>query len=612
MRTLDDLITEVMPYIDTDRLFAGIGELNDIELPTDFDSFDQAAAWLDGRFRKAGLKSRVLRFPADGIARLGTYTAPIGFRVHRAQCELVAPEKHRRILGARPPEPNTAILGSGHTGPEGVTGRVVHIGRPDDFKRTDVRGAIVFVDTLNPQWVRTQAIAGGAAAVISSFMDMRDADDRVKWINTWDWQTDAWMPTARAAAENFPGVSITPVQGRFLKTRLAEGPVAATVTVEGAYFKATFPGVYAGEDGSSPAVAVLTGHMFELGVMDNASGVMASHWAGETVRRIRRARGLKRFPRGWRHFHSQECYGVLALGTRHPELVKPMFAHVDLDAMGTYRAPVEYRPGLAASNGFAGFLMRRFLEKASARTGYAIDTSGTFETNCTLLAEPALGGVPTCLLTMRDFWWHSSEDRNGLLPLNPVSATTTAAALGAWLLFCVSAGRPEAEMLLGEYRADILAALKAGGIPDTAAFLEMKRREVATLTVLVKPSGRAAFKRLIAAVFREIGAARFKRTALSFRKEGAQARRARRTFPRTVVAGPVVAADLAPADLARTGSPKWDPVQLALKAWADGTRTALDIARFVTVETGKPLKLAYVLDLFDSYARAGIVKLTVK
>ncbi|MFH1709155.1 MAG: hypothetical protein ABIF71_14725 [Planctomycetota bacterium] len=39
MRTLDDLITEVVPYIDTDRLFADIGELGDIELPTDFDSF---------------------------------------------------------------------------------------------------------------------------------------------------------------------------------------------------------------------------------------------------------------------------------------------------------------------------------------------------------------------------------------------------------------------------------------------------------------------------------------------------------------------------------------------------------------------------------------------
>ncbi|MFH1709221.1 MAG: hypothetical protein ABIF71_15065 [Planctomycetota bacterium] len=250
------------------------------------------------------------------------------------------------------------------------------------------------------------------------------------------------MPTARAAAENFPGVSITPVQGQFLKARLAEGPVTATVTVEGAYFKTTFPGVYAGEDGASPAVAVLTGHMFELGVMDNASGVMASHWAGATVRRIRKARGLKRFSRGWRHFHSQECYGVLALGTRHPELVRPMFAHVNIDAMGTYRAPVELRPGLAASNGFAGFLMRRCLEKAAARTGYPIDTRGGFETNCTLLAEPALGGVPTCLVTMRDFWWHSSEDRNGLLPMNPVSAATTAAAVGAWLLFCVSAGRP--------------------------------------------------------------------------------------------------------------------------------------------------------------------------
>ncbi|MFH1709220.1 MAG: hypothetical protein ABIF71_15060 [Planctomycetota bacterium] len=57
---------------------------------------------------------------------------------------------------------------------------MVHIGRADALARTDVRGAIVFVDTLNPQWVRNQAIAASAAAVISSFMDMRDAGDRVK------------------------------------------------------------------------------------------------------------------------------------------------------------------------------------------------------------------------------------------------------------------------------------------------------------------------------------------------------------------------------------------------------------------------------------------------
>jgi hypothetical protein len=611
MDILDTYLADVLALIDVDQIVHGAVELGQIEQRTDFDSFAESASYLHRQFLSSGIASEILQFPADGKTKFQCWTTPIGFRTTRATCSIVEPSHCARVLGDRDVEPNTAIVGTGHTGPQGIEARVVHIQERASFRDIDVKDQIVYCSNLHPLSIRQAVIEGGGRAIVSSYTRHRERNhDHVHWVNTWDSEPDGWLPTARARDENLPGISISPDMGEYLEQCLAQGPVRLRVVTEGEYFESTFPGVMAALEGEEDRWVVITGHLFEQGLTDNAVGVIVGLAVSQIVQALKERLNVTRLRRGLLNFHSQECYGVMALSRYRPEIPAKALAHLNIDMIGVAEPPVGLLPGLLASPGLGGFLLRLILDRARERMPACQYEIGTkYDINCTLLADPLLGGVPTTQLEQLHPAWHTSRDRYGAQELDPNTVGYVALAAATWAYFMVAAGDKEAGWLLEAYKQDVQDALSRGDIADTQIYLDLKQQEMSSIATLVSPGKTARTLDEIRGFMADVGERIETRKVIVPGGTEQEIAKSKQLFPKALLGGPAVDGCFTEEQLGDIGRPKWSSEQLVLKSWADGTRSIYDITRLAIFETGTQLDLEYTLTLFLQYAKQGIVSM---
>jgi len=579
----------------------------------DFAAFRASSDLVAEHYRHAGLEAEVMGFPCDGEACWQMWTSPVGYRTGGFSCR-IHPDRGGELSFSKDAKTLIPFMGSGFTGPEGVGGEVVEIATPADLDDARLSGKVAFTRSLNPAAVRGHLVARGALAVLSAYADRRDPDGRhIKWVNAWDAESDGWMTTRAAARQNLPGASISPADGERLHALLAQGiGLRATIVSAGAYEATSeLPAVHASLAGDMREDILLTGHLFEPGLIDNASGVAIGLSAARILAALRLDGPASPPRRGIRAFHSQECYGVLALKSLRPDLLDGTFAHLNLDMVGCAGLPVNLHRGLGASTGFAPRLLGLFLERALHRYGIPLRDNQEFEINCSVLAEPALGGIPTSLIAQENPQWHTSGDRYGTVALDEDLVGAVTVGVAAWLHALATAGETEMKWLMTLILEDACAG--AGKALDGQAFLEMRKMETRSLAVLLPESERASFRRRADTEFAALS--RHLPTLREVLPVGTpeDIARSRELFPRAVLGGPATDRFLTPDQRQRLGSPKWSNTHLVLKAWADGTRSIHDIARFAIVELGeaqaRKLTLPWLIDFFEAYAQQGIVKI---
>lgn len=612
---LDRMIEAVLDAVDVDGVCAFARELQQIERPTDFASFAEAAAFLEERYEAAGLTAKRYGFTADGETRYHGWTAPIGFVTRDAVCEIVEPAALARILGDRRREPNTAVLGSGHTPPGGIVAQVVLATSAEAVARAPVAGKIVYcgAEQISPR-LRAVAVAGGAAAVVSSFASDDDPQSGfVKWHNVWDTQPDGWMPTKPAADENLPGLCIAPRMGRYLESCLARGPVRLRVRVEGEYFTGELPAVVAVAAGRDPTTVLFTAHAFEPGLVDNASGVGVCFGAIQAARAAASRLGSPQLPRSIGAFHGQECYGVMAWHRYDAARVAAVLSHLNVDQMGVAQAPLRVRPGLQASMDFSPLLLREIFGKLAPRFGSRrVVFENAFSINCTVLADPALGGVPTSQFEQDNPYWHSGRDRPEHVALDPDAMTFALSAAATWGLFQAAADGEACAWLLDRAEESVRHASKEGALRDTELYFRQKARELASIAALAGGREQGRLQEGAKKVIEEARCLVPHEERIEPAGGTRERERSRRLFPLSSLGGSAVANLFTPAQLQVLGSPKWSTPQLVLKSWADGTRSVAEIARLASYELDEPVSLDDALAVFDAYARQGLVDMRAK
>jgi hypothetical protein len=276
---------------------------------------------------------------------------------------------------------------------------------------------------------------------------------------------------------------------------------------------------------------------------------------------------------------------------------------------GASEPPLGLNPGLLASAGVSGPLMRLILERARRHVPGVPYVRGGFDINCTLLADPLLGGIPTAQLEQVHTAWHTSRDRAGAFELALDVLRYTALAAATWAAFLVGAGEPEVTWLLDELKRKARAALHDGNVTDTDLYLEIVQRELSSAADLAPVDVRAGKLDEVQAFVDRVRAGTTNRTEIVPRGTDAEVARSKRLYPRALLGGPAVDACFSAEQLAEIGSPKWSYKQLVLKSWADGTRPIYEIVRRASFETGKEIDLEYALAFFGYYARQGIVAL---
>jgi hypothetical protein len=607
---IDPYLDDAGRLLDVTETVAVMRELVCRESGSDFDAFRRSAEFVAERYSSLGLSAEIMEFPCDGQTCWQMWTSPMAFTAGNFSCRVYADPGHDFHYG-KEAGTLTPFMGSGFTGAEGIVADLVEVSTPADLESKEIGGKIVFTASMNPAALRAGLLARGAVAVLSAFADNRALNaQHIKWVNAWDAEPDGWMATLAAARQNLPGASISPEDGDVLHALLAQGvQLRSRIVSEGGYGEGTMPSVFAAFPGEGPDDCLLTGHLFEPGLFDIASGVAVSLAASQILVKLRDCGRAMPFRRGLRAFHSQECYGVLGLKSFHPERLDGAFAHLNLDMVGCPATPVNLHRGLDASSGFSTKVLDLFLARSLARHGIPLRSRQDFEINCSVLADLALGGIPTSLIAQENPQWHCSGDRFGSVPLDEDVLAAISAAVAAWLAFLASADASELKWLVEMILKEALAgAVKA---PDGRVFLGIKEMEMKSLAVLLPEGDREPFLHRADMEFESI-----RRRIPALREiaplgSADDIARSRRTFPRARLGGPPTQRFFTPEQIRKIGSPRWSNTHLVLKSWADGTRSVYDIARFAISELGEAsaaqLTLPFLNTFFEIYAEQGIV-----
>lgn len=412
--------------------------------------------------RALGLEQvQVLRYPADGRLDHGGWVMPRSWDVVSATLDVPLPSGGQERWCDYWQRPCCLMLNSR----SGVIDAPVV--RAEALAHTDPRGKwVLFTERLPALADGLACIARGAVGLLSSALGGGGASDAAlqqacQWHN---YVLPHWPVRGETAQAGPVGFSLSPDQGRRLLALLAERPdwrVSAHVDARiGAWQLPMITGLLPGE---TPEELVLTGHLFEQGANDNASGAALALGILRSLSRRRRRRGI----RVLLTYEARSLQAFLNTGGDTSAFV----AGLNLDMVGVSRDKVitlgSNRPVLPS---YAPALLKSLI----ARYPDFSVKEGRFGAMDNALADPAVGVPLPYLLLGDDPNYHKSADRPEAL--DPEVLRVMGEVAGGYLLFLANAGPRQAERLARLVAAEATERLvKAvpGGVSAPARAFEV-------------------------------------------------------------------------------------------------------------------------------------------
>jgi len=561
---------------------------------SDYTAFHRTAAYVAEELRRIGARDvEIVPCPADGRTRAQAWTMPLAWEAGEAVLRIVSP--HEETLCDRTHDPFTCSMWSEPTLPGGVRGPLIIVDDPAAVKPEDcakLPGAIILTSKSSRGTLKVFAHQIGAAAILSHHVAHEDRHpEAVAWSNGWSDDAGGWA--LKASDCPMTGFQVSPLKGRQLRELIARGPVVCEARVGGRIGEGVLPAVVAVLPGSSDKEILLTGHLFETGANDNASG------CASLLECIRLMAAMPRPRRTIRIVLTGECYGNYYLYTAWPEMLARTLAGIDCDCVGekeTQDRPSQWARTPEANPGAVDALFRAALRLTEGFPGCRAGAERDHSLSSNVMADPAAG--PALLNFMKAPWhWHTNmDDWSGIDPPTERRATVATAAWARWL---AEAGPKDADALAETVIADALTAFPDDGkiAPERRAFfLDRARARVLWTKKLGARRATTLAARLPALDF----------TSLIKPEDGGEEER--RAVPaRTFWGAPTF--DNIPLGEAREGlaDPRWNMPYVTAAYWADGRRSVAEIAALVRTEFDKPMP--DLLKFFRVLARGGMVYL---
>ncbi len=387
---------------------------------------DRAAieTYLDA-MRSAGLQSvEAVNLPADGRTSFGGVVIPKRWTVRGATLEMIAPE--RAVIADYRANPCHLMLYSAPTPPEGLTLTIREEDRLGD-------GGAIFgsiggghrdgVTMISDQFIREAAAAKDAIQwhnfSINPFYSMDTRGFAIS--RAWGDRIRGWLSQA------------IPVQLRAtVDTDFSEGELALPT------------GVVQGETADE---ILITGHLYEQGIDDNASGPAVGLEAMRIVSALIDEGVLPRPKRTIRLLPSFEARGLQAYSCLYPE--RRIVAALNLDSVAADPAvPVHLIQDPYANPSAAEYLLFDLVRRACAGAEYRWDRL-PYWTMDNQIADPLIGSPcpGVCICGSDAFWYHNSLDRPDIVCKGTMELIGAVAAAYAYFLAC--AGEEETVWLAG-------------------------------------------------------------------------------------------------------------------------------------------------------------------
>ncbi len=478
MRGRDLHLSKLTKLIDSevsgDELIASTEAIQKIDRHFTFPKFLESARMVVGKLAGYGLESNVLEQPADGTSRMGDWTMPLAWDCREATLVLTSPEGLKnKILCRRSEDPNSVVMWSAPTPPEGVTAEIVGPlsfarnpdsgkidkligpkGQQRSFKKSDLAGKIVFTHD-SPRNLKRFLVSARVAGVVSSFSPAKDYLPHNRfWVNGWSDDPANWAFTSQDTP--MWCFMLTPAQGEELETTLRNGPVTARANVDSRLYEGILPAATGLLPGRTNEEILTLGHQFEIGADDNASGCAVMLEAARVLKKLIDEGKLPMPERSLRWLFMSECYGSMAYALMNPRIARRTMAGLNLDSVGGDQRktemplPVSLTP--AANPSVADTLIRRLCGGYLwSRDPYFSWYTAPFTPCDSTIGDPMID-IPVVYLGGKDRFWHNTADTIDKIDPEAISRVATLAAVYAYYL--ASAGSPESEWLAEETASD--------------------------------------------------------------------------------------------------------------------------------------------------------------
>ena len=435
--------------------------------------YRDAAGYVLGELRKAGLEAHIEAFPADRQTTFWTQPSFEEWDATAATLYLVAPaEQARKLADYRDLKISLIQRSVPFDGEAEVV--LLEDGLEEaEYDELDVAGKIVLTKGAVDRVCRLAVERHGALGII--FDGMRKTPPVREAMDLPDVRqyTSFWWRGYPGEKKCF-GFVLSPRQGEWLRglirQRAKEGlpPVRVRAQVDSRLYDGSMEVVQAFIPGEAEEEVVVVAHLChpQPSANDNTSGAAAALEAARTLARLIAEGDLPRPRRSIRFLWLPEVTGSYAYLAAHEDAIPRMVAGLNLDMVGEDQAKtgssflIERPPDAMSS--FAPDLLERLREElfddAPAHTGlddyplfrYAtVGFSGGSDHY--VFSDPTVGVPMPMLIQWPDKFYHTSADT--LDKVDPAMLARAGTLTAAYAFFVANAGEAETSWLAHEVQA---------------------------------------------------------------------------------------------------------------------------------------------------------------
>jgi len=602
-----DLLGVIEPEIVAQRAWDDAIAIHSLDRRFTFSAFAESARHSARRMREAGLQDvEVLEAPADGISIFGDWKMPLGWEVEEATFDLLLPNGDAQRLADRAQVPMCLAMWSGPTPPEGVEAEIVVVDNVADPGQ-DLRGKIAFISS-HPHFAKKALAGRGAIGILTDFLHPgADLPDAVAWINSFSDDPAGWA--FHKGDTPLWCFQLSPREGERVRALLtAHAPVRGRAVVRSRLAAGTAPVITGLVPGAGKEEVVLIGHQFEVGAIDNASGVAAMLEAGRALQSLIAQGKLPQPERSVRLLFVSECYTNLywwqtSKRARRTVAGLCLDSPVGLPEFGRRPTMVMLNPHFQSS--YTDALVLELMREVMPRSPLYAWGDGPFAMTDNLIVDSTIG-VPCPWIGAHSRTWHTSADTADKLPARELGLVALVAAAYSYLV--ASAGPAQALELAHLAAARGKQMIAAAGVTELSRLgpsdlddsllqiqyvAERQAEAVESVMRLVSGEERASTRSYLRALQREVRRVGKEEAASLARRAGKPGHvppprsndcALEAVHPRRLVLGPICFDRLPAEERVRHASPRWSAQALSLLGWCNGKRSLAEAARLTARE----------------------------
>lgn len=432
MLSLNKRIENASKQFSAEKLKHFITNIYKTDHQPSFFHFHQTADWIVNEFKGMGVSAKKIEFVADGKTKYSDWMLPKAWDAYDLKLKDLETGK---IIADYQKISTHMVMGSGATPKEGSIGEVVYLEEPEEIETKDVYRKFILSKFI-PQTLKKVALEKGALGFLFHGRLEDFQGGLVKWINSWSDDPALWSQTDKDI--QIPAISLSPDMVDFYRDKILSGKtVRFEAKIDTKFYDGTLPVVEAFIPGELKEELFFTGHLFEQGANDNASGCA-------TMMEIARAFSKTKPKRGLRFLFTSELYGTIPYTYENLDVLKNVIAGINIDStaeVGRRSKKMDIIQNPNTNPSYVNVLIEEFVNASGKADQFEYQP---FLLDDNMVTDPQIN-IPCFLIGVCSFNWHTSNDTLEIIDWDLFNLTTTMCI--AWADFIVNGGEAEVKFL---------------------------------------------------------------------------------------------------------------------------------------------------------------------